>query len=134
MISYTESIEGIGSDQLCGFFEGWPSHPTPEKHLEILRGSSHVVLALDEDSVVGFVTAVSDGVLAAYVPLLEVLPSHRGRGIGSELMRRMMERLRDLYMVDLVCDEERRGFYESFGMRPAPAMVVRRREAQSGAC
>jgi hypothetical protein len=35
-------------------------------------------------------------------------------------------------MVDLVCDEERRGFYESFGMRPARGMVIRRRERQSG--
>jgi ribosomal protein S18 acetylase RimI-like enzyme len=133
MITYTESAEDLTPDQLRGFFEGWPAHPTPQRHLELLRGSSHVVLALDEDSVVGFVTAVSDGVLAAYLPLLEVLPSHRGRGIGGELVRRMMTKLEHLYMVDLVCDEERRAFYEGFGMTPALAMVVRRREKQSGA-
>jgi ribosomal protein S18 acetylase RimI-like enzyme len=132
MISYTESPEGLRPEQLEGFFEGWPDHPTTAGHLEILRRSSHVVLAFDGDAVVGFVTAVSDGVLAAYVPLLEVVPSHRGRGIGSELMRRLMDRLAGLYMVDLVCDEERQGFYESFGMRPARAMVIRRRERQSG--
>jgi ribosomal protein S18 acetylase RimI-like enzyme len=133
-IRYIESLDGIRPELLGGFFVGWPSPPTPETHLEILHGSSHVVLAIDEGSgsVVGFVTAVSDGLLSGYIPLLEVLPSHRGRGIGGELMRRMMERLADLYMVDLVCDSDLEAFYERLGMRPAHAMVVRRHERQSG--
>ena len=113
--------------------QAWPEHPTPERHLELLGGSSHVVLALERDAVVGYVTAISDGVLAAYIPLLEVLPPHRGRGIGSELMRRMMAKLEHLYMVDLVCDEKRRPFYGRLGMNPASAMIIRRRERQSGA-
>ena len=134
MILYRESAEGIGPEHLKGFFAGWPSPPTPETHLEILRGSDHVVLAVDDDSggVVGFVTAISDGVLAAYLPLLEVLPGHRGRGIGRELLERMLARLGDLYMVDLVCDDSIKSFYESFGMKAASAMVVRRFERQSG--
>ncbi|MBN2564600.1 MAG: GNAT family N-acetyltransferase [Candidatus Eisenbacteria bacterium] len=131
---YTESVEDLLPEQLTGFFVGWPSPPPPETHLEILRGSSHVVLAVDEDteSVVGFVTAISDGVLAAYIPLLEVLPAHQGRGIGAELMRRMMEKLKRLYMVDLVCDESRAAFYAGLGMKPAHAMVARRYDRQSG--
>lgn len=133
MVSYLESCEGIRPEQLAGFFVGWPSPPTPETHLSILRGSSHVVLAMDGDRVVGFVNAVSDGVLAAYLPLLEVLPAYQGRGIGRELMRRMLGRLEGFYMVDLVCDEERRPFYESLSMRPAVAMAIRRYDRQSGA-
>ncbi len=70
----------------------------------------HVVLAVDGVAVVGFITAISDGLLAAYVPLLEVRPEYRGRGIGSELVRRMVGRLEDLYMVDLVCDPELESF------------------------
>lgn len=133
MIRYTESLDGIGPEQLRGFFVGWPSPPTPETHLNILKGSSHVMLAIDGGSVVGFVNAISDGVLAAYLPLLEVLPSHQGRGIGRGLMTRMMERLESFYMVDLVCDEARKPFYESLGMKPAPAMGIRRYDRQSGA-
>ncbi len=134
MIRYTESLDGIRPEQLSGFFDGWPSPPSPETHLDILRESHAMVLAIDEetDRAVGFVTAISDGILAAYIPLLEVLPSHRGRGIGRELMKRMLDSLNGLYMIDLVCDSERQPFYSSLGMKPAPAMVVRRYKHQSG--
>ncbi len=135
MIRYTDSLDGIDSGQLGGgFFVGWPNPPSAETHLRMLRGSAHVWLALDDESgqVVGFVNAVSDGVLAAYIPLLEVLPSYQGRGIGSELMRRMLAKLADLYMVDLLCDEELQPYYEQLGMRRATGMLARNYAAQSG--
>lgn len=108
MIRYEEDVAGVEPDQLSGFFEGWPTHPTQDRHLELLRGSDAVVLAIDAEigAVVGFVTAISDGVLSAYTPLLEVLPAYRGRGIGKELVTRIVDRLGDLYMVDLVCDSD----------------------------
>ena len=134
MIRYSNAADGIRPGQLEGFFEGWPSPPTPETHVAIMRGSHRVVLALDEDgdAVVGFITAVSDGVLAAYIPLLEVLPSYRRRGIGRELVTRMQQELGELYMVDLVCDEAMEPFYASLGMKPARAMTARRFDRQSG--
>ena len=109
MIRYQHELDGVTPARLAGFWEGWPDPPTPRMHLRSLEGSEVVVLAIDGDAsdrVVGFVTAVGDGALASYIPLLEVLPDYRGRGIGSELVRRLLERLADRYMVDLVCDEE----------------------------
>jgi ribosomal protein S18 acetylase RimI-like enzyme len=127
MIRYLNEVDGIRPDQLEGFFEGWPSPPTPETHLTIMRGSYRVVLALDDDSdvVVGFISAVSDAALAAYIPLLEVLPAYRRRGIGRELVTRMQQELGDLYMVDLVCDEALEPFYASLGMKPAHRPAIR---------
>jgi ribosomal protein S18 acetylase RimI-like enzyme len=135
VISYLDSADGITVEQLNGFFEGWPSPPSRETHLQILKASYAVVLAVDESSgaVVGFATAISDGILAAYIPLLEVLTSHRGRDIGSELMRRMLERLERFYMVDLATDPDKEAFYSPLGMKPAFAMVLRRYDRQSGA-
>ena len=95
-----------------------------------MRGSSHVVLARDGRRVVGFVTAISDGVLSAYIPLLEVLPEYQGRGIGKELTRRLLSSLDELYMVDVACDEDVAPFYESLGlMRLDAALGVRNRAA-----
>ena len=37
----------------------------------------------DAGRVVGFVTAISDGVLSAYIPLLEVLPEYQGAGSAA---------------------------------------------------
>jgi ribosomal protein S18 acetylase RimI-like enzyme len=132
MIRYQESLDGVTADRLAGFWEGWPAGPSIETHLRILAGSEKVVLAIDAESsdrVVGFVTAVGDGVLASYIPLLEVLPEYRGRGIGSELVRRILALLGERYMVDLVCDEELVPFYERFGMARYGAMILRRPEA-----
>jgi len=133
-VDYRADADGIHPDQLAGFFEGWPDPPSPGTHLRILRGSSHVVVAVDPAAgrVVGFVTAVSDGVLAAYLPLLEVLPAYRGRGIGSELVRRVLDTLRDHYMVDVVCDPDVVPFYQRLGLRAATGASVRRFERQSG--
>jgi ribosomal protein S18 acetylase RimI-like enzyme len=114
-IDYVESIDGIGPEHLHGFFVGWPSPPTPEQHVAILRGSDHVVLALEGKRVVGFVTAIGDGVLSAYIPLLEVLPDYRGRGIGRELMQRVLDHLQGLYMVDLCCDADLEPYYARLG-------------------
>jgi ribosomal protein S18 acetylase RimI-like enzyme len=130
MIEYAESVGGIEAGQLEGFFVDWPTPPSPERHIELLLGSDHVVLARDGERVVGFVTAISDGVLSAYVPLLEVLPSYQGEGIGSELMRRLLARLEHLYMVDLCCDADLEPFYRRLGLKALErGMGIRNREA-----
>ncbi len=126
-MEYVASAEGVEPRQLTGFFEGWPLPPPPEKHLALLRGSSHVVLARDADEIIGFVTAVSDGELAAYIPLLEVRREWRGTGVGRELIRRLLVQLEGLYMVDVVCDPELIPFYERFGMTPLAGMARRNR-------
>jgi len=128
-VVYTADVSGLSPAELEGFFVGWPTPPSPERHLEILRGSDHVVLAREGESgrVVGFITAISDGVLSAFIPLLEVLPDRQREGIGSELVRRMLSELEAFYMVDLVCDAELEGFYRRFEMMLLSSMGVRRR-------
>ena len=128
-VVYTTDVTGLTAADLGGFFVDWPSPPSPERHLEILCGSDRVVLARDgqKGQVVGFVTAISDGVLSAFIPLLEVLPEYQGRGIGSELVRRILAELEEFYMVDLVCDPELEGFYRRFEMTLLAGMGVRRR-------
>jgi len=116
MIEYTDSAAGVEPEHLQGFFVGWRNPPSPERHVGVLRGSAHVVIARDAETVVGFVTAISDGVLSAFIPVLEVLPEYQGRGIGTELMRRMLARLAHLQMVDLCCDAALEPFYERFGL------------------
>lgn len=135
MIAYTNSLDGITADKLHGFFVGWPNPPTPETHLRILQGSAHFILAIDNETgqVVGFITAISDDISAAYIPHLEVLPDYKHRGIGSGLVQRMLTALKDIYMVDLICDADLQPFYGRFGMRPYTGMIHRNYDRQSGA-
>jgi ribosomal protein S18 acetylase RimI-like enzyme len=129
VVTYADTAEGVAAADLEGFFVGWPRPPAPERRLELLRGSDLVSLAFDGSALVGFVTAISDGVLAAYVPFLEVLPTHQGQGIGTALVRRILGRLDDLYMVDVVCDAALETFYERLRFeRLDRGMGLRRRD------
>jgi ribosomal protein S18 acetylase RimI-like enzyme len=132
MIEYRESTAALEADQLAGgFFEDWPSPPSPELHLAHLRSSEVAIVAIDVDTgqVVGFVTAIGDGAFAAFIPLLEVLPAYRGRGIGTELMRMILARLGDRYSIDLVCDSGLVAFYDGLGGSPGSAVSWRNRDA-----
>ena len=134
MIEYIYTSEGIMPQQIQGFFEDWPDPPSPETHLRLLANSDEIVLAVDDETgnIVGYITAISDNVLSAYIPLLEVLPEYRGRGIGRELVRRILDRLKGLYMVDLLCDSDLQPFYASLGMVPVTGMMLRNYGRQSG--
>lgn len=135
MITYRTDLAGITPSMLDGFFVGWPNPPSPETHLRLLAGSYAVVLATDDDTgqVVGFINAISDGVLAAFIPLLEVLPTYQGRGIGSELVSRLSDLLADFYGIDLLCDDDVVPFYDRLGFQRASAgMYVRNYQHQSG--
>ena len=129
VIDYQTGVDGVTAGDLSGFFEGWSSAPTDETLLRILSRSTLTVLARGGDLVVGVINAISDGELAAYIPLLEVRAAYRGRGIGTGLVRQVVDHFRDLYMVDAVCDDEVAPFYERLGMRRLTGMAHRNRNA-----
>jgi ribosomal protein S18 acetylase RimI-like enzyme len=131
---YKNTLDGITANMLEGFFVDWPNPPSIETHLKLLQNSSHVIIAIDENTnqVVGFITAISDGVLSAYIPLLEVLPAHKSQGIGTELVGRMLKQLEHLYMIDLCCDDDLIPYYERFSMSKGTGMILRNYSRQSG--
>jgi predicted N-acetyltransferase YhbS len=125
-IKYIDTIEEITSKQLQGFFAGWKSPLTPERHYELLRGSTHFIVAFDSDIAIGFITALSDSVNSAFIPLLEVLPEYQKCGIGSELVWRMLVKLDDISNIDLICDPDMQPFYERFKMIRSTGMILRK--------
>jgi len=133
-ITYTSSLGKIAPKHLRGFFINWPKKPSPSVHLSLLQNSDHTVLAIDSrtGNVIGFITAISDGVLCAYVPLLEVLPEYRDQGIGRGLVKRMLKKLQGFYMIDLLCDASVQPFYQRLGMTKATGMLLRNYAKQSG--
>ena len=130
LIRYTEDAAELKENMLDGFFVGWPRRPSKTQHLAVLRGSFRVVLATDDTTgkVVGFVNMISDGVLTAFIPWLEVLPDYQGQGIGTELMRRVLD-CEQMYSIDLVCDEPLLPYYARLGMTPIPGAGIRRPSA-----
>ena len=58
----------------------------------LMREAARVVGLYHEGRQVGFCRAVSDGVSITYLADVYVLPEYRGRGLGVELVREMVER------------------------------------------
>lgn len=131
-IRYSSDPTPLRPENVEGFFVGWPTPPDAATLVRILAGSDAVWLALDGARVVGFINALTDGVLNAFIPLLEVLPEYQGSGIGGELVRRMTESLGDIYAIDLVCDEGLVPFYEGSGYTKLTAMARRNYAHQRG--
>lgn len=134
MTRYQNNLENVENLDLRGFFVGWPNPPEKEEFLKLLKGSYKVVLAIEGEKLIGFITSNSDGVLSAYIPFLEVLPDFQSQGVGTKLVLSLREELRDLYMVDLLCDQNLIPYYEKLGMRKATGMVIRNYENQDGKC
>jgi ribosomal protein S18 acetylase RimI-like enzyme len=115
-VHMSASLDGLSGDDMKAFFVGWPNPPSPDQRAAILRAADEVIVARSDDgTVIGFVTAITDGVFAAYIPLLEVIPACQHQGIGSMLITAMLDRLKDCYMIDLVCDDDVVPFYERLG-------------------
>ena len=57
----------------------------------LVRGATRVVGVYRAGSQVGFARAVSDGHTVAYLADVYVLPEHRGRGLGKEVVREIVD-------------------------------------------
>lgn len=124
-IRYSTEVQDLANADIDGFFVGWQNPPTNAVFLTVLRNSDHRVLALDGDQLVGFIAALTDGTMCAFVTLLEVKPHYQGQGVGSELVDRIRREVGDLYAIDLVCDETVAGFYRRLGFVPTRSMSIR---------
>ena len=134
MIHYITTLENVEEQDLNGFFVGWPNPPNTKTFRKLLSNSDEIILAVDSETnqVVGFINAITDKTLMAFIPLLEVLPSHQGKGIGGVLVKKMFDQLRDFYAIDLFCDQDLQSYYKKFGMSTSTGMVYRNYDKQSG--
>ncbi len=128
MIIYEENLIGIAESRIKGFCARWKDPLPPEKLLEILQSSYKTVLAIDDETnnVIGFVNALSDKIQFAFIPMIEVLPDYRNKGIGTTLMRTILSSLKHIDCIDLTCDPGVQSFYEGHGMLKSSGMVIRR--------
>ncbi len=131
MTKYTTDKNVLNDLELTGFFVGWPNPPSVESFKKILNGSHKVVLAYEDNKLIGFINCISDGILSAYIPLLEILPAYQGKGIGKKLIEQMKIELKNLYMIDLLCDEALIPYYEELGMMKAQGVCLRNYDRQS---
>ena len=97
----------------------WSSALKPELLHKALLASHSLFTAWDGTRLVGLGNAISDGYLVVYYPHLLVLPEFQGRGIGTELMRRLMGCYEGFHQHMLVADGRALDFYRKCGFERA---------------
>jgi ribosomal protein S18 acetylase RimI-like enzyme len=105
------------------------SHKPPDFLAALITGSRWIAHAHDpanDDRLVGFARAISDGVATAYVSTVMVDPDYRRRGIGRALLQRLMHGRDEIKFV-LHTRPDAVAFYAAIGFAPAPDMLVRDR-------
>ena len=69
----------------------WAEGRSRETVERLVRSAQRVVGLYADGTQVGFCRAVSDDASVTYLADVYVLPEHRGRGLGAELVREMVE-------------------------------------------
>ena len=72
-----------------------------------LMTSYYHIAVYENDKLIGYIDSVSNGVSDAYIQDLMVCPDYQGKGIGTDLMDKMIEYLKKkrIYMISVVYEE-----------------------------
>ena len=89
---------------------------TPEVHQHAFSGSASVVFVFDDELLIGFARAISDGVTQAAVYDVAVLPAYQGHGIGKLMMEQIVSSLPDCSFI-LYASPGKEPFYEKLNFR-----------------
>lgn len=97
---------------------GWSAYTTDPKTLR--SGFAHSLLTLaayQGDKLVGIIRTVGDGHTIVFIQDILVHPNHQRQGIGTALMRSILEAYPDVRQIELATDNtpETIAFYEALG-------------------
>jgi GNAT superfamily N-acetyltransferase len=98
----------------------------PDRFRRLMERTDRAVMAVEAGRVVGFARALCDGVSNGYLSMVAVAADRRGRGIGRELVARLMGDDPQITWV-LRAGRGSAGFWVKLGFRPAPLAMERPR-------
>ena len=107
----------------------WAKGRSRETVERLVREAARVVGVYRDGKQVGFARAVTDGVSVAYLADVYVLPEHRGRGLGKELVREMVERGPYAHVRWLLHTRDAHSIYEQAGFGPPGERLMERQAA-----
>lgn len=118
-----ESLEGIDWAQAKADLaaDDFDNGRSPRALRTSFERSQHVAVARDGDRVVGMARLLSDGVCNAYLLDVWTCSAYRRQGIGSAMVRLLMEQVPGQHIGLQTDDAE--AFYASLGYRPQPAFM-----------
>ncbi len=120
MIEYSERRD-LPVEQIVLLYGAnrWSAVKEPEMLRAALANSHSLVSAWKGSDLIGLGNAISDGCLVVYYSHLLVRPDYQGMGVGTEIMKRLMEEYKDFHQHMLVADGRAIEFYRKCGFTRA---------------
>lgn len=132
---WTDGLDGIDWHELADMIRAAPLGDKEPGHLRTaFTNSLYRCFVHDGGRLVGAGRVLGDGVDAAYLCDVAVLPSHQVRGVGEGIVARLVERARGHRKIILYAVPGKEGFYARFGFRRmTTAMAIFDDPAAAGA-
>jgi GNAT superfamily N-acetyltransferase len=128
-IELDDDAARVDVDELHRFLstEAYWAVGRPRETVErLVRQSDRIVGLYDHGRLIGFSRAVTDEVAFVYLADVYVHPDYRGRGLGAELVREMVENGPYADRKWLLHTENAHGLYARFGFGPPSPRVMER--------
>jgi ribosomal protein S18 acetylase RimI-like enzyme len=134
--SWSYDAEGMDWDELSELYRVAPLGEKPPDALRTVFGNSRFVCFVSLDgALVGAGRALADGLDCSYIADVAVHPDHQGRGLGQELVRRLVSLSAGHKKIILYANPGAEGFYRRLGFLhmntamaiwadPAPAIAA----------
>jgi ribosomal protein S18 acetylase RimI-like enzyme len=104
----------------------WATGRPRELVERLIREADRVVGLYDGDRQIGFARAFTDGAALVYLADVYVLPEYRGRGLGVELVREMVENGPYATLRWSLHTKDAHGLYRRFGFGEPSERVMER--------
>jgi len=101
----------------------------PERFAKMMAGSDRTVVAWEDGRVIGFARALCDGVSNGYLSMVAVAETHRGRGIGREMVNHLMGDAPEITWT-LRAGRGSEGFWRALGFVASEAAMERTRREE----
>jgi len=119
-IDYTTYPPG-DFEELLNLYEllGWNSLKLTVDDLERMCTQSwYALYAFDEQQLIGMGRVISDGVITAIICGVCVLPSYQSKGIGKEILNRIINHCEQNRVIpQLMCVESLEAYYKELGFK-----------------
>jgi GNAT superfamily N-acetyltransferase len=119
-VVFSESVDGVDWAALKAALaaDDFDNGRTPDEYEASHRGSHAVVFARAGARFVGNARILSDGVCNAYLVDVWTASSHRRRGIGSELVHRLLAKVPGQHVY--LFTDDMQAFYSRLGFKLQP--------------
>ena len=118
----TTEWRSISFEKIVSLYDsvGWSVYTKEvENLLKAFEMSTYVLVAIEEDQVIGVSRSISDSVSIHYLQDILVSPNFQKKGIGRQLLQKTLKHFDQVRTHMILTDNEERQklFYESFGYK-----------------